>query len=102
MLHVCSIFVWIVIKLQGFPLILKGKITDKALFYLYEDIYFICVTYIFDLGLVFKFQFSFIYITFTFCLADGFIQSDLQMRTIEAIKPNKRAIICKCYISILL
>ncbi len=66
MLHVCSIFVWIVIKLQGFPLILKGKITDKALFYLYEDINFICVTYIFDLGLVFKFQFSFIYIYILF------------------------------------
>ncbi len=26
-----------------------------------------------------------------------FIQSDLQMRTIEAIKTNKRAIPCKCY-----
>ncbi len=32
-------------------------------------------------------------VTFTFSnLADAFIQSDLQMRTIEAIKPNKRAI----------
>ncbi len=30
-------------------------------------------------------------------LADTFIQSDLQMRTIEAIKTNKRAIKCKCY-----
>ncbi len=29
-------------------------------------------------------------------LADAFIQSDLQMRTIEAIKIN-RAMICKCY-----
>ncbi len=29
-------------------------------------------------------------------LADAFIQSDLQMRTIEAIKTNKRAIIFKC------
>ncbi len=35
--------------------------------------------------------------TFTFShLADAFIQSDLQMRTMEAIKINKRAI-CKCY-----
>ncbi len=35
---------------------------------------------------------------FTFShLADAFIQSDLQMRTIEAIKINKRAMICKCY-----
>ncbi len=30
-------------------------------------------------------------------LADTFIQSDLQMRTMEAIKINKRAMICKCY-----
>ncbi len=30
-------------------------------------------------------------------LADTFIQSDLQMRTIEAIKMNKRIIICECY-----
>ncbi len=37
-------------------------------------------------------------ITFTLSyLADAFIQSDLQMRTIEAIKTNKRAMICKCY-----
>ncbi len=30
-------------------------------------------------------------------LADAFIQRHLQMRTIEAIKTNKGAIICKCY-----
>ncbi len=36
------------------------------------------------------------WLTFTY-LADAFIQSDLQMRTIEAIKTNNRAIICKCY-----
>ncbi len=30
-------------------------------------------------------------------LADAFIQSDLQMRTIEAIKINKRATTWKCY-----
>ncbi len=30
-------------------------------------------------------------------LADAFIQSDLQMRTMEAMKTNKRAMICKCY-----
>ncbi len=29
-------------------------------------------------------------------LADTFIQSDLPMRTIEAIKTNKRATTCKC------
>ncbi len=60
MLHVCRIFVWIMIKMQWFPLILNGKSTDKALFCLYEEISFICVTYIFDLGLVIKFQFSFV------------------------------------------
>ncbi len=36
------------------------------------------------------------YITFSH-LAETFIKSDLQMRTIEAIKINKRAMICKCY-----
>ncbi len=92
--------------MQWLPLILNRKSTDKALFCLYEEIYFICVTYLFDLGFVLKVQFGlviYIYIIFTFShLADAFIQSDLQMRTIEAIKTNKRAIICKCYINILL
>ncbi len=52
--------------------------------------------YLFDLGFVLKFEFSFvIYIILKFCyLAEAFIQNDLQMRTIEAIKLNKRAIIC--------
>ncbi len=36
--------------------------------------------------------------TFTLShLADAFIQSDLQMRTMEAIKTNKRAMIFRCY-----
>ncbi len=30
-------------------------------------------------------------------LADAFVQSDLQMMAIEAIKTNKRATTCKCY-----
>ncbi len=35
---------------------------------------------------------------FTFShFADAFIQSDLQMRTIEAIKTNKRETMCKRY-----
>ncbi len=102
MLHVCSIFVLIMIQMQWLPLILNGRSTDKALLCLYEEISLICVTYLFDLGLVLQFQFScviYIYITFQFCylaLADIFIQSDLQMRRIEAIKTNKRAVICKC------
>ncbi len=79
--------------MQWLPLILNGKSTDKALFSLYGEIYFICVTYLFDLGLVLNFLLSFIYIyiniIFKCCyLADTFIQSDLQMRTIEAIKIN--------------
>ncbi len=51
---------------------------------------------LFDLGFVLKFEFSFvIYIIIQFCyLAEAFIQNDLQMKTIEAIKINKRAIIC--------
>ncbi len=75
MFHVCSIFVWIVIKMQWLPLILNGKSTDKALVCLYEEISFICVTYLFDLELVLKFKFSFviyIYIIFTFCYLVGF------------------------------
>ncbi len=31
------------------------------------------------------------------CIIYVFIQSDLQRRTMEAIKINKRAMICKCY-----
>ncbi len=39
-----------------------------------------------------------IYFTFTFShLADAFIQSDLQTRTIEVIKIIKRAMTCKRY-----
>ncbi len=65
-----------------------------------NNLFYLC--YLVDLELVLKFKFSFvIYIIFTFCyLADTFTQSDLQMRTIEEIKANKRAIMCKCYITI--
>ncbi len=39
-----------------------------------------------------------LHLQFTFShLADGFIQSDLQMKTMEAIKINKRAMIYMCY-----
>ncbi len=65
------------IKIQWLPLILNGKSEDKALFCLYEEIYLIWVTYLFDFGLILKFKFCFviyIYIIFTFCyLADAFI-----------------------------
>ncbi len=76
----------------------KWKEHRQSLIFLYEDIYFIGVTYLFDLGLVLTFPFSFviyIYIIFKFCyLAEAFIQSDLQLRTIEAVKTNKTAILC--------
>ncbi len=73
------------IKMQWLPLILKGKSEDKAVFCLYEEIYFKISIYL-DI---------YIYIIFELCyLADAFIQSDLKMRPIEAIKTNKRAIIC--------
>ncbi len=79
MLDVCSIFVRM-IKMQSLPLIINGKSTDKVLFCLYEEIYFICV-YLFYLGLVLKFLFSFvicIYIILKCCyLAEAFIQSNL-------------------------
>ncbi len=45
-------------------------------------------------------MYKYIYIQYTLKfshLADAFIQSDLQMRTMEAIKINKRAMICKSY-----
>ncbi len=47
---------------------------------------------------IYIYIYIYIYITFTFShLADAFIQSDLQMRKMEAIKINKRAMIRKCY-----
>ncbi len=62
-------------------------------YFVYMKRFILFVTYLFDLGFVLKFQFSFviyIYIIFTFYyLAEAFIQSDLQMRRIEAIKPTK-------------
>ncbi len=70
--------------MQCLPPILNGKSTDKALFCLYEDISFICVTYLFDLGLVLKLKFSFViysYIIYTLLFSR-----------------RKRAILCKCYI----
>ncbi len=58
------------------PLILYVKSTNKALFYLHEDINFIFGTYLFDLGLVLKILFSFviyIYVIFKCCyLAEAF------------------------------
>ncbi len=49
MLHLCSIFVWIMINMQWLPLILNGKSTDKALFYM--TIYILCVLFIWFGGL---------------------------------------------------
>ncbi len=60
--------------MQWLLLILNGKSEDKALFCLYEEIYLIWVTNLFDFGLILKFCFIYIYIIFTFCyLADAFI-----------------------------
>ncbi len=41
-MYAASLFL-IMIKMQRLPLILNGKSTDKALFSLYGEIYFICV-----------------------------------------------------------
>ncbi len=49
MLHVCIIFVWIVIKMKWLPLICNEKRTGKALVCLYENIYFICIIYLFGI-----------------------------------------------------
>ncbi len=47
---------------------------------------------------IIKYILIYIYIfTLHLHLADAFIQSDLQMRAMEAIKINKRAMICRCY-----
>ncbi len=43
------------------------------------------------------FKFDIKYLTFNNLADASFIQSYLQMKTIEAIKTNKRAMICKCY-----
>ncbi len=84
MLHVCSIFVWMMIQMQWLPLILNGKSKESYFVYMKRFILFVLLIY---LGLVLKFQFSFVIdIIFKCCyLAEVFIQSDLQMRSIEAI-----------------
>ncbi len=46
---------------------------------------------------IFQYKFKMQYIYIFSNLSNVFIQSKLQMRTIEAIKTNKRAIKCKCY-----
>ncbi len=54
MLHLCSIFVWIVIKIQWLPLILNGKRTGKTFVYMKRFILFVLI----DWGFVLKFQFT--------------------------------------------
>ncbi len=62
---------------------------------LFNIMFFFCFFYSGTVFFIMKYSLIF---TFTFShLADAFIQSDLQMRTIEAIKTNKRAMIRKCY-----
>ncbi len=51
MLHVCSIFVWIMIKIQRLPLILHGKSADKPQFIYMNR--FILFLFNFDLVLLF-------------------------------------------------
>ncbi len=59
MLHVSTIFVWIVIQILWLCLILQGKSTGKAC--LYEEIYFICIIYLFDLEFVLVFNLVFLF-----------------------------------------
>ncbi len=57
MLNVCSIFVWMMIKMQWLPLILMERAQTKPYFFIWRDLFDLC--YLFDLGLVLTFQFSF-------------------------------------------
>ncbi len=70
---------------------------QSLMLFIWRYLLYLCYLFIW-FGHVLKFLFSFviyIYIIFKFGqLAYAIIQSDLQMRTIEAIKTNKRAIIC--------
>ncbi len=50
-----------------------------------------------DLYLINTFNTNVLLILLHLRLTDAFIQSDLQMKTIEAIKTNKKATTCKCY-----
>ncbi len=53
MKHLCLY----VIKMQWLPLIFNGKSTGKGLVCLYEEVFFICIIYLFDGGFVLKYQF---------------------------------------------
>ncbi len=83
MLHVCSIFVWIMINAMVLILIWK-----KQFFVLWRD-FFIFVTYLFDLELVLKFTFSFVIYIYICHLAEA-LSKATQMRRIEAIKTNEQ------------
>ncbi len=73
------------IKMQRLPSILNGKRTDKALVCLYQDFFF--VTYLFDFGVVLKFQFSsrfkvqgsLLFVTYT--IIQGIIGSEMLVGT---------------------
>ncbi len=67
---------------QGTP-----RLVNKLMFFIYFN-YFLKSVYL-------VYIYIYIYTHFSH-LADAFIQSDLQMRTIETIKTNKRATTCKC------
>ncbi len=71
MLHVRSIFVWIMIKMQWLPLILNGKGADKALFfYMKRFILFVFFIYfIWGIFLNVNLVVICIYIIFLFCLS---------------------------------
>ncbi len=72
----------------------SSRCVRAFMLFIWRDLFYLC--YLFDLELILKFQFSLLFI-FTFSyLAEAFIQSDLQMKSKETIKINKRAIMCKC------
>ncbi len=64
---------------------------------MFSSALFLSLIRLFVLSKTTRFQ-HFCYVKVTFIhIAEAFIQSDLQMRTIDAIRINKRAIISKCY-----
>ncbi len=72
--------------------------TEPYYVHMKRFILFVLLIYLI-LGLFSNFN-SVLLFTFSYS-AEPFIQSDLQMSTIEEIKTNKRPIISKCYINIL-
>ncbi len=79
------------IKMQWLPLILNGKSTGQGvILFIWRD-FFICVTYLFDLGLVLKFKFSFVIYIYILYFSRCFYPKRLTNKYIEAIKNQQKS-----------